>query len=258
MHATEQQSRFVTPAQACQALGVCQETLRRWSRCGRIRYIQGGDGTSRRYDVSSVIKGINTDNDVESIDIIYARVSTRAQRKHLDTQSERLVQRFGKHALIVRDIGSGLNFKRPGLKKILERVMRGQVRRVYVSHKDRLCRFAFDLLEFICSHHGTEIVVADDGDAKTSESELADDIVSIITVFGARLYGSRSKRRGGKKESAHVAEDAFEGSIAELQDEDAPDDVAEEGTEDVVCSSSEGIQQSYSACGEGAASSKHD
>ena len=67
-----------------------------------------------------------------------------------------------------------------------------------IAHKDRLCRFAYDLLETIFKTHGAEIVVEAD-DAHSPEHELAEDLVSIITVFGARLYGGRSSRKRRKQ-----------------------------------------------------------
>lgn len=231
------ESNFVSSAKACQVLGVCAETLRRWSREGKIRYAQNGSGGYRRYDVSSVVQCIGSD---EPVDIIYARVSTRAQQKYLANQTERLVAKYGKHCTIITDVGSGLNFKRPGLKKVLEKVMCGAVQKLYVSHKDRLCRFAFDLVEFMCTRHGTEIIVAENGDEQTPAAELADDVLSIITVFGARLYGSRGSR--GKQKRAHDTQDSIEGTIEELQDTDVSNDKPEEGIENVVCCSSTGIQ----------------
>jgi predicted site-specific integrase-resolvase len=137
-------------------------------------------------------------------DIIYARVSTRGQRDHLETQTKALIDQYGSRCIVITDIGSGLNFSRPGLKQILSRVLEGGVRTVYCAHKDRLCRFAFDLLEFIFHKNGTKIEVADDDNTKTNESQLADDIISILTVFGARVYGARSGKR--KKASKVIRE----------------------------------------------------
>ena len=60
-----------------------------------------------------------------------------------------------------------------------------------VAYRDRLCRFAYDLIEHIFKHHGTKITVESD-DASSPEGELAEDVLSIITVFSARMYGRRS------------------------------------------------------------------
>ena len=247
-------SKFVSPGEACKVLGVCHETLRRWSSEGKIRFVQAGPYKFRRYDVSSVIKTITTES-VESdkserADIIYARVSTRNQRSFLANQSSRLVDQFGDHCTVITDIGSGLNFKRTGLNKILEKVVRGQVRNLYVSHKDRLCRFAFDLIDFICTRHGTTIIVAEDGDQKTPESELAEDVLSIITVFGARLYGGRGKHGKGKRQRNDAEEDPTERKVAKLQNQDVSNSRTDQGIEDMVCGWEESVQQGNSTDGE--------
>eukprot|EP00961_Rhodomonas_salina_P131950 1776422-Rhodomonas_salina.1 len=224
VHVMSSEVRFVTPAKACQVLGVSRQTLRDWSRDGKIRYAQSGPSAVHRYDLSSVIKKFggaeNESSDTGRVDIIYARVSTRAQQKYLSTQSTNLSERYGKCCTVITDIGSDLNFKRAGFKKILEKVVRGKVRKLYVSHKDRLCRFAFDLVNFICTRHGTEIIVAEDGDSETPESELAKDVLSIITVFGARLYGSRGKRGSSKRSNG--SKNTIEGTVEELQNQDVP------------------------------------
>tara|TARA_B110001450_G_scaffold221044_1_gene216855 strand:+ start:617 stop:946 length:330 start_codon:yes stop_codon:yes gene_type:complete len=62
---------------------------------------------------------------------------------------------------------------------------------VRVSHKDRLCRFGFDLIEYVLKAHGAKIVVETDH-SYTAEEDLAHDVMSVITVFGARLHGKRS------------------------------------------------------------------
>jgi excisionase family DNA binding protein len=247
-------SEFVSPGEACKVLGVCHETLRRWSTEGKIRFVQAGPYKFRRYDISSVIKPIASEssetNEPERADIIYARVSTRNQRKFLENQSSRLVAKYGEHCTVVTDIGSGLNFKRSGLNKILEKVVRGKVRNLYVSHKDRLCRFAFDLVDFVCTRHGTTIVVAENGDQKTPESELAEDVLSIITVFGARLYGGRGKLGKGKRQRSHEEEDPIERKVAKLQDEDVSNIETDQGIEDMVCSWEASVQQGNSSDGE--------
>lgn len=105
------------------------------------------------------------------------------------------------------DVASGLNFKRKGFRKLLEQCMSGDISEVCIAHKDRLCRFAFDLVQQVLRKHGTRIVIVEEhGDAAnaTAESELGDDIISIITVFGARLHGAR----GGRKRARRAEQEA--------------------------------------------------
>lgn len=46
----------------------------------------------------------------------------------------------------------------------------------------------------LCEQQGIEIVLIHKGEQPTFEEELAQDVLEIITVFSARLYGSRSHK----------------------------------------------------------------
>jgi putative resolvase len=139
----------------------------------------------------------------ERVGIIYARVSTRKQKPHLDTQIAYLKLKNPDY-IVYQDVASGLNYKRPGFLKVLEACLAGNVREVCVTHKDRLCRFSYDLIKFLLKRSDTQIVVhAQEDETTSTESDLADDIISIVTVFGARIHGARS---GHAKRAAKAAE----------------------------------------------------
>jgi len=101
---------------------------------------------------------------------------------------------------VVFDIASGLNFKRKGLDSVLERVLSGKVEEVVVAHKDRLCRFGFELFESIARFHNTRIVVLDAAQ-ESPQAELVRDLLSIIHVFSCRLYGLRKYSKQIKEDS---------------------------------------------------------
>ena len=152
----------------------------------------------------------------EKRDYIYARVSTRKQSDDLKSQITTLQLRYP-GSLVLSDCGSGLNFKRKGLKTLLELATKGRVRSVYIAHKDRLCRFAFDLVEHILKINGATIVVdsyetdsASSSNPVSPELELAEDVLAIVTVFGARLYGKRSAGGRQRRRDATAALEASE------------------------------------------------
>ncbi len=95
---------------------------------------------------------------------------------------------------VIRDLGSGMNVNKKGLARLLEIILRKQTRRVVLTHKDRLLRFGSELVFALCELQGIEIVIIHKGEQPTFEQELAEDILEIITVFSARLYGSRSSK----------------------------------------------------------------
>ena len=94
---------------------------------------------------------------------------------------------------IISDIGSGINYKKEGLKNLINKICQKEVSKVVILYKDRLIRFGFDLIEYICKLHGTEIEIVDNTE-KSKEQELVDDLIQIITVYANKIFGSRSKK----------------------------------------------------------------
>lgn len=181
---------FVTTKEACRQIGVHPNTLRQWDKEGKIR-TQRTPGGKRLYDTSSILKGKGK--------IVYARVSSRNQKDDLASQAKHLKERFPEHELI-EDYGSGLNFKRKGFNALLDRVMSGDVGEVVVAHRDRLCRFGFELVQRIASKNNCRIVVLDESSLSPQE-ELVRDLISIIHVFSCRIYGLRKYGRKVKEDT---------------------------------------------------------
>ena len=126
---------------------------------------------------------------------IYARVSSKKQDADLERQIKFIQNLYPSHT-VISDIASGINFRRRGLNKILEAVLTGSVAEIVVAHKDRLCRFGFELLENICKFFKTTITVLDNKSGKPYMDEFAEDLLSIVTVFTARFYGKRKYTSG--------------------------------------------------------------
>jgi predicted site-specific integrase-resolvase len=95
---------------------------------------------------------------------------------------------------VIKDLGSGMNYRKKGLNRLLELILRRKMRRLVITHKDRLLRFGAELIFTLCEIQGIEIVIIHKGDPPSFEEELAQDVLEIITVFSARLYGSRSRK----------------------------------------------------------------
>lgn len=187
---------YITGAKAAKILDITQQTLRTYADKGCIKFIRTVGG-KRRYNVESYIRDHgNTESATEPIKkkIIYARVSTRKQSSDLEHQVKFLKDKYPDFDVIT-DIGSGINFGRRGFKRILELAMSGNLEVLAVAHKDRLCRIAFELVEWILQKHGcTTIVVQSVPVHKGTEQEFVDDIISIIHSFSARTYGHRSSK----------------------------------------------------------------
>jgi predicted site-specific integrase-resolvase len=91
---------------------------------------------------------------------------------------------------VITEIGSGLNFRRRKLNTILERIINGDIQLLVVAHKDRLARFGFDLIEWLCERFDCKIVVLYQ-QKYSPETELVQDILSVVHYFSSRLYGLR-------------------------------------------------------------------
>jgi len=126
----------------------------------------------------------------------YCRVSSASQRDDLQRQVAFMQERFPNH-LIITDIASGLNFKRKGLQTLLELAFQGVVKEIAVAHRDRFCRFSYDLLEWIFRRHSVPILVLDQS-SSGPEGELATDLLSVVHVFSCQINGKRKYRKKSK------------------------------------------------------------
>lgn len=110
---------------------------------------------------------------------------------------------------VIRDLGSGLNYHKRGLRELIRRICSGQVGRLVITHKDRLLRFGSELVFSLCEHFGAEVVIVDASEEMSFEEELVQDVLEIITVFSARLYGSRSRKNRDVMRQLKEAADAI-------------------------------------------------
>ena len=177
-------------------VGVTPTTLRRMHLRGDfIPYHITKSGT--RYYSMEQLKEFSSGPLVsEKIVIGYCRVSTPAQKDDLETQVQNVKSYMyakGYKFEIITDIGSGINYKKKGLLELINKINNHEVSTVVVLYKDRLIRFGFDLLDYLCEINGVKIEIIDNTEY-SKEQELTDDLIQIITVFANRLYGQRSKK----------------------------------------------------------------
>src|SRR5215217_90790 len=194
---------FISARQASRHFRVSACTLRRWEQNGRIQTERTPSGrrlyNTNTYTTASIS---STTSSQPKTSYVYARVSSTKQRPDLERQRELLHTRFPYHT-VVTDIGSGINFKRHGLNSLLEQSSRGLVEEIVVTHRDRLCRFAFELLENVFQLHGTKLVVLFHEDASESGiAELAEDLLAINTVFICRRQGKRAAQHRRERKEA--------------------------------------------------------
>ena len=207
------QNEYISPQAITKVYGITSTTLRNWAEAGKIKYIRPLDGR-RLYNKEDVriIFGQKDDSDTSQIKIrrtvLYARVSSPHQTEDLARQISFLQSRYPNSQLI-KDIGSGLNWKRRGLETVLEQIYQGDIAEIVVAYKDRLCRFGYELFEWICQKHNTRIVVLNTvSETEDRTKELAEDLFSIVTVFVAKNNGLRASHNRQIRNQSKKDQDA--------------------------------------------------
>ncbi|MCI5851345.1 MAG: IS607 family transposase [Sutterellaceae bacterium] len=175
--------------------GVSPSTIRRWEKAGLIKAAVRTFGGHRRFELESGPRA----SGVGRRHVGYARVSSHDQKGDLIRQVERLRESGCEE--VITDIGSGLNCRKPGLRSLIGLILKKKIHTLTVVHEDRLLRFATELIRLLCLRTGTSVRVLENRPSRSFEEELARDVVTLMTVFCARLYGRRSHQSKKRKAS---------------------------------------------------------
>lgn len=188
---------------AAKLRGVSIDTLRRWEKSGKIQAVRT-EGGHRRYRVADLLK---IDNPHFRYTVIYGRVSTPDKKEDLSRQIgvlELYCQQHGwEEVYTLKDVGSGLNYKKRGLLKLIDLLQRNEVERLLITDKDRLLRFGSELIFALCENNGTEVIILNKPVNQEPEQELVEDVLAVITVMSARMYGKRSRRNLKAMQAMH-------------------------------------------------------
>lgn len=178
--------------------GVSSGTLRKWADDGKIDSIRtpGGHRLFRLPESKSTKKTEERSASEPGNVVVYVRVSSNKQKDDLERQKTyMLAQRPGSR--VVKDVASGINWKRPGMLSLLDGAVDGTIKEVVVASRDRLSRLGFDILEWMLRRHGCKVTVLQSAD-QSPEEELSDDLLSIVQVFCCRRNGKRRYSVGDK------------------------------------------------------------
>ena len=193
-------NKIISIGQAAKLLGVHVQTLRNWEKSGKLKPDSISPGGTRRYNSDTIMrisgKELPQIEKDDRVTIAYARVSSQDQKEELKRQAQVLELYCAEHGYkyeLITDLGSGMNYYKKGLTALISRILDDGVKRLVLTHKDRLLRFGAELIFSICEAKGVEVVIINRGEEKASfEEDLAKDVLEIATIFSARLYGSRS------------------------------------------------------------------
>ena len=190
---------YISVGQAAQVIGVSISTLRIWEDEESFKPDFITKGGHRRYDLSRIEQEFlnkNKSNDRRKV-VAYARVSSHDQKDDLTRQEQRLEKVCIENNYdfeMISDLGSGINYNKKGLNKLIKMICNRQVSKLILTHKDRLLRFGSPLLFKLCKFFGTEIGILDTEISDNFEQNLVADVIEVMTVFTARMHGKRSHK----------------------------------------------------------------
>ena len=190
--------------------GVTDVTLRTWEKEGRIKFLRT-EGKSRYLTKDLLIEELDKrglfidDRPMKKKDVLYARVSSHEQKQKgdLDRQIMFLLTNISdlQQPVVLSEVGSGLNDKREKFQTLVKMVINDEVSRIFVTYKNRLTRFGFNMLEEICKLKDVQIIVVNQDKEKQSvEDELVSDMMRVIVSFSGKLYDMKSNNKKKKVE----------------------------------------------------------
>jgi len=189
--------KYYSIGEFAKLIGKTEQTLRNWDRNNRLKPAYIAPSGFRYYSQEQLnhflgIKNIKPHKKV----IGYCRVSSHKQKDDLERQVQYVKEYMiakGYQFEIITDIGSGINYNKQGLKRLIDMITNNEVEKVVILYKDRLVRFGYELIENLCLKYETTIEVIDNTE-KTEEQELVEDLVQIINVFSCKLQGKRATK----------------------------------------------------------------
>ncbi|KGG79398.1 transposase [Caloranaerobacter azorensis H53214] len=187
--------KYYTIGEFAKLIGKTQQTLRNWDKSGKLKPSFITEGGHRMYSQEQLnsILGIKPK---KKITVGYCRVSSNKQKDDLERQVQYVREYMiakGYQFEIITDIGSGINYNKKGLIKLIDMITNSEVDKIVILYKDRLVSFGFELIENLCKKYGTTIEIIDNT-LKIDEQELVEDMIQIITVFSAKLQGKRANK----------------------------------------------------------------
>ena len=193
---------WISIGEVAKLFGVSTQTIRNWSEQG-VFSCKRTYGNHRRYSKQEVERKLGIETQQDQVTVCYSRVSANDQKQDLERQQLELrnyceEQQYS-NIVEIKEVGSGLNYKKRGFLKLLRWMLSGNVKRVVVSYHDRLIRFGREIIEEICKARGISLVVVNDKQQLCFEEQLSQDIISILTVFCSKIYGRRSHERRKKR-----------------------------------------------------------
>lgn len=188
--------KYYSIGKFAEQIGKTPKTIRLWDKQEILKPAHVTAGGTRYYSQEQIDNYCGIKKAKKKKVIGYCRVSSSKQKDDLERQIENVKTYMiakGYSFEIIKDIGSGINYNKKGLNKLIEMITNNEIGKIVILYKDRLLRFGFELIENICNRYNYSIEIIDNT-PKTEEQELVEDLVQIITVFSCKLQGKRANK----------------------------------------------------------------
>ena len=190
---------YVKRKKVLEKLDIHYQTLNNMVKRGDIEIKRTGN-SKMLYNLDKYLRKNNIVKDKGKLNICYCRVSSKKQKEDLERQVKYMKKKYPNNK-IIKDIGSGLNFERPGLRELIRLAIEGEINEVVVTYKDRLARIGYELIEWIIkSNSDGKIKIENKKEEETPEEELTNDILTIMNVYVAKINGRRSAKNKRERE----------------------------------------------------------
>ena len=202
--------KFYSAKTVTKILGVTAQTLRNWDKENKLKPTYVKSNGYRYYSEESILAYTQERKTKKNLNVIgYTRVYKENEielSKQKENIEKYLKERY-EHYEIIEDIGSGINYNKPGLLKLIEKINKKEVDVIVVLYKDRLLRFGFELVEHFASLNNVKIEVLDKID-KTQDEELLETLKEIIDNTKDKIKGENKniKRAFLEEMSKNVVE----------------------------------------------------
>jgi predicted site-specific integrase-resolvase len=189
-----------TLGKAAKYLGYVPKYLQRLDREGKL--VAYRTMTNQRYYTKDQLDRFLGISNIVKVSVAYCRVSSQAQRPDLKNQRSILenfcITKGYENVEYIEEIGGGLSFKRPLFQQLVLDIMSKKVDKLIIAHKDRLSRFGFELIKFVCDQNDCKIICIE-SEQLSPEQEMVQDLMTIVHCFSSRLYGLRNYKKSLKE-----------------------------------------------------------
>lgn len=188
----ENSQNLISTSKVAEIFGVSISTIYRWLKSNKLSEPSRTFGNHRRFNKQKILD-IKTPK-IRSV-VLYSRVSSYTQKPDLKRQKSTLYK-FAKESgfkniIEIQDIGSGMNFKKKGIRELFKLLTNGEIDTIIIQHRDRLSRFGINIIAALAANFGTKILTTEQ-ENKSKDELFILDIMSLLTIFSSSIHGKRS------------------------------------------------------------------